>query len=99
MSTKTDFCTGVSEWYADCCAQHDKEYANPDIKRREADGNFRRCIQKKSPFGIFSPMSWWRWAGVRVFGWWFRRGSFDKAAEKERKAASDAADASGGEGS
>ena len=36
------------------------------ITRREADARFRRCLQKHSKLGRFSPMSWWRWLGVRI---------------------------------
>ena len=38
------------------------------ISKREADATFRKCNQALSPFGKLSPMSWWRWAGVRIFG-------------------------------
>lgn len=34
----------------------------------EADAQFRKAIQKRSRLGVFSPMSWWRWLGLKVFG-------------------------------
>lgn len=39
------------------------------IKRSEADSRFKRCIQEHSPLGRFSPVSYWRWLGVRIGGW------------------------------
>lgn len=69
-----DGCTAVSEIYHCCCIIHDLAYklgidcyGNP-IDRAQADFNFRSCMQDKSMFGKCSPMSWWRWAGVRCFG-------------------------------
>lgn len=61
-------CTGVPEFYRDCCIQHDIDYHDKVISRAEADARFRRCIQEHSPFGKASPMALWRWAGVRLFG-------------------------------
>lgn len=40
------------------------------ISRGEADTRFRQVIQTMSRFGRFSPMSWWRYAGVRIGGRW-----------------------------
>lgn len=36
------------------------------LSRSAADARFRRCLQKHSKLGKFSPMSWWRWVGVRI---------------------------------
>lgn len=45
-----------------------------DMSRSDGDTQFRKCIQKNSPLGKFSPISWIRYAGVSVgTGWeWFR---------------------------
>lgn len=71
---KSDGCSGVPDFYRDACLEHDYHYANAKtwygdpVTRAQADARFRKVIQWKSPFGIFSPMSWWRWAGLRLFG-------------------------------
>lgn len=70
----SDGCTGVGEFYRDCCLEHDIHYRTgcridgTPISRAEADARFRECIQARSPWGKLSPMSWWRWAAVRLFG-------------------------------
>ena len=70
----SDGCTGVTQAFHDCCFEHDVHYRTgmrldgTPITRRAADAAFRRCIQSRSVFGKMSPMSWWRWLGVRVFG-------------------------------
>jgi protein-S-isoprenylcysteine O-methyltransferase Ste14 len=38
------------------------------ISREEADRQFRDTLQSLSPLGRWSPVSWIRWAGVRIFG-------------------------------
>jgi hypothetical protein len=38
------------------------------IDRYTADKRFRQCHMNRSAFGKWSPMAWWRWAGVRLFG-------------------------------
>lgn len=71
-------CTGVPDFYLIGCWEHDIAYRTQTdpygepITRREADKRFRWYIQLRSPFGIFSLMSWWRWVGVRILGslWW-----------------------------
>lgn len=69
-----DGCSGVPDFHLDCCLEHDIAYRTKKtvlgepISRRQADAQFRRCIQRRSKFGKISPMSWWRWAGVRIFG-------------------------------
>ena len=71
---QSDGCSNVTDLYLDCCLEHDIHYrtgktlAGVEISRQEADKVFRSCIQSRSPFKVFSPMSWWRWAGVRIFG-------------------------------
>ena len=37
------------------------------ITKAHADAVFRRTIQAKSKLKRFSPMSWWRWLGVKWF--------------------------------
>lgn len=71
---KTDGCTGVPDFYVEACFEHDIHwrtghtiYGEP-ISTRQANMRFRRVIQARSPFGILSPMAWWRWAGVSIAG-------------------------------
>ena len=40
------------------------------MSRRAIDQRFKDCIQTHSPFKKWSPMSWIRYWGVRVGGWW-----------------------------
>lgn len=71
---KSDGCTGVADFYVDCCYLHDHFYrvgehwkvGGGPVTRAEADKALRQCIQSRSKFGRFSPMSWIRWAGVRL---------------------------------
>lgn len=71
---KSDGCTGVLEIHHNCCVVHDLGYRKGvdvygrPVTRREVDAEFRRCNQRNSPLGRFSPDAWIRWAGVRVFG-------------------------------
>ena len=73
-STHSDGCTGVPDFYLDCCVIHDLAYKygidpwGQPVTRAEADAGLRKCIQQKSKLRWFSPMSWWRYAGVRLFG-------------------------------
>ena len=67
----TDGCSGVPDFYLDCCIIHDWFYAthrdfngNPKTKVF-ADKVLKACIKKESWFGRFSPMAWWRWQGVK----------------------------------
>ena len=76
---ESDGCSGVPDFYLDCCYEHDiayrtgcDVYGNP-ITRAEADRWFRISIQNHSilakvKLGFLSPVSWWRWAGVRILG-------------------------------
>lgn len=67
-------CSGVPDFYPDACKEHDIHYRTHQtidgyaITRAEADAWFRRRIQQRSHFGRLSPMSWWRYFGVRLFG-------------------------------
>jgi hypothetical protein len=40
----------------------------PPIDREEVDRRFRTCLQNEASLGKYSPMAWWRWAGVRIGG-------------------------------
>ena len=68
-----DGCSGVPDFYLDACLEHDIHYRTHEwldgtpIFKSEADARFRRVIQARSLFGLFSPMSWWRWVGVWAF--------------------------------
>lgn len=71
----SDGCTGVPEFWHNACVEHDVHYrtgkwavAQASITREVADYVFRKRIQQGSWFGVASPMSWVRWAAVRVFG-------------------------------
>lgn len=71
----SDGCTGVLDIHIWACWEHDFHYrhgrtlyAGEAISRREADARFREVNAAESRLGRFSPLAWWRWAGVRVFG-------------------------------
>lgn len=74
VAAGSDGCTKVADFYVDCCFEHDLHYilgrtlTGESLSKTDADRLFRLCIQERSPFGVFSPMSWWRWLGVRLFG-------------------------------
>lgn len=69
-----DGCTGVPDFYVCSCIVHDFYYATHRdfkgniISKLEADRTFKKLIQHKSFWGKFSPMSYWRYLGVRLFG-------------------------------
>jgi len=72
----SDGCTGVPEFYHDCCLEHDIAYRSGKdvygnrITRKRADLQLRKCIQQRSRFGRYSPMAWWRWTACRLVGSW-----------------------------
>ena len=74
LALKSDGCTGVPDFYLDACLEHDVHYRThhwldgEPIFKSEADERLRRVIQARSFLGIFSPLSWWRWAAVKCFG-------------------------------
>ncbi len=77
---KSDGCTGVADIHICCCFQHDHGYetgtdaysvfmgAPRIVTRAEVDRQFRKCNEKESLFGKFSPVAWIRWLGVRIAG-------------------------------
>ena len=71
---EADGCSGVPDFFLDACLEHDCHYRAHEwldgtpIFRSEADERFRRVIQSRSVIGPLSPMAWWRWVGVRLFG-------------------------------
>jgi len=75
----TDGCTGVPDFYLDACYEHDIHWRQgftldgQRISTRQANLRFRLVIQDRSPLGLFSPMSWWRWAAVSIAGF-FKNG-------------------------
>jgi len=68
----SDGCSGVPDFYLDCCLEHDIAYRTGKTitgrtqTREEADLCLRECIQARSLFGKWSPMSWWRYWAVRL---------------------------------
>lgn len=72
---KSDGCSDVPDIYGHCCVGHDLCYRfgidiyGNKVKKTDADAFLRRCMQRSSRFGRFSPVSWLYWAGVRWFGW------------------------------
>jgi hypothetical protein len=70
----SDGCSGVKDFYIQSCWEHDfhfryaKTLFGDPITFNEANERFRQAIQMRSRWGRFSPMSWWRWIGVRAFG-------------------------------
>ncbi|HYE89541.1 MAG TPA: hypothetical protein VEA38_00920 [Terriglobales bacterium] len=70
----SDGCSVVADFYLDACLEHDIHYRThrrldgTPITKAEADALFRQRIQERSCLGRFSPMSWWRWAAVALFG-------------------------------
>ena len=68
----SDGCTGGTQFFRAACLEHDIHYRTKrfltgvSIDKDTADYIFRRRMQQKSIFRKFSPMSWWRWVGVRT---------------------------------
>lgn len=73
---KADGCSGpaLDAFYRDACLEHDIHYRTgrtldgQPLTRAQADATFRRRMQAMSPVGVLSPMAWWRWVAVRLFG-------------------------------
>lgn len=75
LGAGSDGCTMVPDTHLECCWEHDKHWGGTDIdgnpiSRAETNRLFRECIQNRSKFGRFSPMSWWRWVGVWIGTGW-----------------------------
>ena len=70
----TDGCSGVPDFYLNCCIIHDwwyRTHRNLDgtpIARAQADKRLEQCIQSTSWLGRWSPMAYWRYQAVRKFG-------------------------------
>jgi hypothetical protein len=76
----SDGCTHALEIHVKCCYEHDFAYRfgidpiahfnwkTKQMTIKEVDARFRRCNQCESPLKKLSPMSWWRWAAVRIGG-------------------------------
>jgi len=68
---KSDGCSGVPDFFFWTCKEHDCHYrlhtflTGKKIDKQTADYILRVRIQQGSYFGAFSPMSWWRWLGVK----------------------------------
>lgn len=61
-----DHCTLWFEGtWSECCARHDRRYANKRLTRYQADILLYRCIKRKSNIVMASVM----FVGVRLFGW------------------------------
>ena len=77
QAIKSDGCTGVKDYYKDCCIIHDLGYRwhidpwGRKVTRAQVDEAFRLCIQDRSKLGKFSPISWARWSAVRLVGRFF----------------------------
>jgi hypothetical protein len=73
---QSDGCTGVPDFHCDACYEHDIHWRTGHsihglpLTTAQANARFRRVIQSRSRFGVLSPMSWWRWAGVTLGACW-----------------------------
>lgn len=88
----SDGCTVVVDWYLPCCEEHDVHYyfartinevsgeLNGPITFDDANTRLRQCIQHRSKLGVFNPISWIRWWGVKDFG----RHAWNRHRERER---------------
>jgi len=72
--TRSDGCTGVADIFVKACWEHDfyfrthHDFCGHVISFLEANRRFRKRMQCFSKLGVFSPISWWRWAGVCLLG-------------------------------
>jgi len=72
--TRSDGCTGVADIFVKACWEHDfyfrthHDFNGKVISFWEANRRFRRRMQWCSKLGFLSPVSWWRWLGVSLFG-------------------------------
>lgn len=73
----SDGCTLVGEHHQECCFEHDINWSGTTlegdpISKEEANLRFKACIQSRSIFGRFSPMSYWRFFGVTLGAWFVK---------------------------
>lgn len=67
-------CSGVPDFFRDACLEHDIHWRTGQtidgeaLTLAESNQRFRWVIQSRSIFGVWSPMSWWRWVGVLIAG-------------------------------
>lgn len=86
-SIGSDGCSHATQWYQQCCWEHDWAYVTGTtprgvpVTKEQADQRFRDCIQAHSSFRWFSPMSWWRFLAVKKFG----KGVWNKVNRTETK--------------
>ena len=70
----TDGCSGVPDFYLDCCIIHDwfyrthRDFNGNPVSKSFADKVFLNCIRKESWLGKASPMALWRYWAVKKFG-------------------------------
>ena len=70
----TDGCSGVPDFYLNCCIIHDwfyrthRDFNGNPVTKNYADKVLRDCIKSQSWLGFLSPMAWWRYYGVKQFG-------------------------------
>ena len=68
---ESDGCSGVPDFYLECCLEHDIHYRTHQrldgtpITKDEADAMLRSCIQRRSLAGALSPMATWRWLALK----------------------------------
>ena len=72
MKNKTDYCTKAPDIIfgldlSDSCKEHDEEYRDRELSRKEADVQFRENIKAKGGPLAFC-LAWLYYAMVRLFG-------------------------------
>lgn len=86
---KGDGCSGVPDFYGDCCTTHDLMYRygitmwGKPCKKRDADNYLRSCMQEASWLHRYSLIAKLYWRGVRLFGAWAYAGDVDERPEFE----------------
>ena len=70
----SDGCTGVPDFYRNDCIYHDwcyrthRDLDGTPLTKKESDKRLKAGIRVESPFGMWSPMAWWRYVAVKRFG-------------------------------
>ena len=73
-SLGADGCTGGTNAFVHCCRRHDAEYRTgttlegQSVNKQEADKRFLDCMRNHSKLGYWSPMAYYRYLAVKVFG-------------------------------